>query len=125
MLCCVLRTRALAWRPTIARAYSIFFVQAGSAEPAASLGIGLALMKRLAELHGGSVSALSEGLGHGAAFTVRLPAVAPPPVHAEAPPIRVDGARSILIVEDNDDARVVRCMPEVEVARGEPGDCPL
>jgi PAS domain S-box-containing protein len=89
-----------------ARVFDLF-VQADSSEPAATgLGIGLALVKKLAELHGGSASASSEGRGHGAVFTVRLPAVEPPAAQvASSPAAPVDGARSILVVEDNDDAR--------------------
>ena len=37
------------------------------------LGIGLTVARKLAEMHGGSISADSEGLGHGSTFTVRLP----------------------------------------------------
>jgi PAS domain S-box-containing protein len=69
------------------------------------LGIGLALSRRLVEMHGGSITAASEGHGRGAQFTVRLPVEAtdtPPPAPAVPTPNR---ARTILIVEDNDDAR--------------------
>ena len=51
------------------------------------LGIGLTLVRSLAQLHGGSVSVRSEGPGHGSEFIVRLPAVseAAPPVPASGP----------------------------------------
>jgi CheY-like chemotaxis protein len=69
------------------------------------LGIGLALSRSLVDMHGGSIAAASEGHGRGAQFTVRLPIEAtgtPPP----APTLPTSNrARTILIVEDNDDAR--------------------
>ena len=72
------------------------------------LGLGLALVKRLVELHGGTVSAASGGPDEGSEFTVRLPARAPgveadepAPPSADAPAAR----RRVLVVEDNADAR--------------------
>jgi CheY-like chemotaxis protein len=67
------------------------------------LGIGLTLVKWLAEMHGGAVAARSEGLGRGSEFEVRLPALAEAPkqapvVEREAPPAP---RRRILVVDDN------------------------
>jgi len=70
------------------------------------LGIGLTLVKRLVELHGGSVEAHSAGPGRGAEFVVRLPRGTPsaaPPAALGAPPAVRAGTR-VLIVEDNPDA---------------------
>ncbi len=70
------------------------------------LGLGLALVKGLAELHGGSVSGHSEGPGHGSEFTLHLPLceVAPEPQPARSPTPLPTGAWRILIIEDNEDA---------------------
>jgi CheY-like chemotaxis protein len=70
------------------------------------LGIGLTLVRRLAELHGGSASAESEGAGQGSVFTVRLPAVsAPSAMAAGEQPAKTVAPREVFIVEDNADAR--------------------
>ena len=80
------------------------FVQEGPAADG-GLGIGLALVKRLAEIHGGTASVESAGPGKGAMFTVQLPSV-PAPAAAQLPATAHRGAgRTVLIVEDNDDAR--------------------
>lgn len=74
------------------------------------LGIGLSLAKRLVDMHGGSLTALSEGLGTGATFVVRLPLAVDMPAQAElhreheAATSDVDSGLSILVVDDNVDA---------------------
>jgi len=69
------------------------------------LGLGLALVRELVELHGGSVEARSEGVGQGAELTVRLP-LAPPAPAAKEEPGSASGRprRRVLIIEDNVDA---------------------
>jgi signal transduction histidine kinase/ActR/RegA family two-component response regulator len=71
------------------------------------LGIGLTLVRRLVELHGGAVEASSDGVGHGTSFTVRLPGMpAPAPTEAVARAERASAAACrVLLVEDNPDAR--------------------
>ena len=71
------------------------------------LGIGLTLVRRLVELHGGTVEALSDGPGRGAEFVVRLPLRVPPPVNGAAPAVAaapVGPRRRVLVVDDNVDA---------------------
>jgi CheY-like chemotaxis protein len=70
------------------------------------LGIGLTLVRRLAELHGGRASGKSEGTNKGSEFTVRLPAVPAPSSSMEARAKPAERQRlSVLVVEDNPDAR--------------------
>ncbi len=94
--------------PSIARRYG-------------GLGLGLSLVKHLVELHGGTITAASEGAGRGATFTVTLPRrqlefiEAPPPAVAPRE-VRTEGAItmdrdlslegvSVLVVDDQEDAR--------------------
>jgi signal transduction histidine kinase/ActR/RegA family two-component response regulator len=72
------------------------------------LGLGLALAKSLVELHGGAVSARSDGLGHGSTFEVRLPRYTQEaPLRALPPPesdALVAAPLRVLLVDDNVDA---------------------
>lgn len=69
------------------------------------LGLGLAMVKRLAELHGGSVRAASGGPGRGSTFTLYLPACEAPAVAREDTADLSTRSRRFVIVDDNDDAR--------------------
>jgi PAS domain S-box-containing protein len=91
------------------------FVQ-GRPGTRSGMGLGLALVKQLAELHGGTVAVAGARGGGGAVFTVRLPATERPAAHAPPRTVAVPlGARRILIVDDNDDART---MLEAMLAHG-------
>jgi CheY-like chemotaxis protein/anti-sigma regulatory factor (Ser/Thr protein kinase) len=73
------------------------------------MGLGLALVKSLVELHGGEVAVSSEGEGHGCTFTVTLPDSHRTPTSKKRQPPEVETGEpkslNILIVEDNADAR--------------------
>jgi PAS domain S-box-containing protein len=86
------------------------FVQAdlGQDRNQGGLGLGLALVRGLVELHGGTVEARSDGIGHGATFLLRLPLAAPEAAVASAGPAPASGESQpgrlrILIIEDNRD----------------------
>jgi signal transduction histidine kinase/ActR/RegA family two-component response regulator len=72
------------------------------------LGIGLALVKNLVEMHGGEVRATSQGPGQGSEFLVRLPLldVSQEPVPSEEPPAlrRSERSAKVLLVDDNREA---------------------
>ena len=82
------------------------FVQVGG-PGSGGLGIGLALVRGIVELHGGRVQARSDGPGRGCEFRVSLP-LAPAPAAAHAThgerPARSTAARRVLIVDDNVDS---------------------
>jgi len=75
------------------------------------LGIGLTVVKRLAELQGGSVDVTSPGADRGTAVTVRLPLIERPPVPApESEPALPPRRRRVLLAEDQPEAREMLCL---------------
>ena len=82
------------------------FAQADHAPGASKggLGLGLALVKGLVELHGGSVRGRSEGMGRGSEFVITLPQTGPEVSSAAAQGLAAGGARrNVLVIEDNPD----------------------
>jgi PAS domain S-box-containing protein len=67
------------------------------------LGIGLSVVKRLVEMHGGAVAVASEGQGCGTTVTIRLPRIEPPAGHANHPRSAAP-PRRVLVVDDSADA---------------------
>jgi PAS domain S-box-containing protein len=98
----------------IERIFDMFTQVDGSLERShGGLGIGLTLVKRLVELHGGSVEARSAGVNQGSEFMVRLPAVVgllteAPSADGESP--AAASKRRILVVDDNENAAKVLGM---------------
>jgi signal transduction histidine kinase len=86
------------------------------------LGIGLALARRLAEMHGGSLGVVSAGEGRGATFTLRIPALFTAAAEVAAPvngsPPTVGSSLDIVVVEDNDDIADVLAEWLAELGHG-------
>src|SRR4051812_26917141 len=98
------RDSGIGMAPELAKRVFDLFVQGERhRQLGGSLGIGLALVKLLAELHGGSATAASAGPGRGAEFTVTLPAIeAPAERAAPAAPLNSERRRHrILLIEDD------------------------
>jgi len=92
----------------LSRIFEMFTqVDRSSEHSQGGLGIGLSLVRRLLDLHDGTIEARSDGLNQGSEFVVRLPMIAPalePTLKTEGPkPAALSGSR-ILIVDDNKDA---------------------
>ncbi|TWU32047.1 hybrid sensor histidine kinase/response regulator [Novipirellula artificiosorum] len=90
---------------------SIFemFVQSETtlARSSGGMGVGLSLARIITEAHDGTISVQSDGVGHGSTFKIQLPLSERPLVQKlVAKPVAFDG-RKLLLVEDNDDARMM------------------
>jgi signal transduction histidine kinase len=67
------------------------------------LGVGLTIVKRLVEMHGGAIRATSDGTGHGSTFEIRLPLAQDAPQKAQTSSRQPVRPRRILVVDDNED----------------------
>jgi signal transduction histidine kinase/CheY-like chemotaxis protein len=94
----------------VSRVFDMFVqVEESNHQSSGGLGIGLTLVQRLTELHGGTVTCSSSGLGHGSEFVVRLKATTEPSEMSPAEPLHDLPAASVscrlIIIEDQSDAR--------------------
>lgn len=93
----------------LATVFDLFTQGAANSGRSSGLGVGLAVVRRLVEQHGGRVEARSDGPGRGSTFVMRFPRI-DPPVRGEAeqpaPDLRCrNERRRVLVVEDDEDGR--------------------
>jgi two-component system CheB/CheR fusion protein len=89
--------------------FNMFIRASDTRETQGGLGIGLALVKMLVDQHSGTISARSEGVGQGSAFTLRLPLVEYPQMEERNLPeerAKTKSVFQIVLVEDDEDARM-------------------
>jgi PAS domain S-box-containing protein len=107
----------------ISRAFERFRQgDSGETQKTSGLGLGLSIVKNLVEMHGGSIQAMSEGIGKGSTFLINLPVTVLHPEHADAErvhphsavasmPTEVSGISlrgvKVLVVDDEADARAM------------------
>lgn len=91
---------------TLRHVFEPFYQAPQSSERATGgLGLGLAIVQNIVQLHGGSVTAASDGPGHGSRFTIELPTILPPEADTEPVPRSAQNATGrVLVVDDNTDA---------------------
>jgi PAS domain S-box-containing protein len=110
MLCLSVKDDGIGIAPeALPRIFEMFSqIDGASARSEGGLGIGLALVKGLLDLHGGAIHAKSAGRGRGSEFTVRLPLAGSisaevPVTGADAPPVAT-ACRRVMVADDNTDA---------------------
>ncbi len=107
----------------LARVFELFSQAEGAIDRSrGGLGIGLTLVRGLVELHGGYITASSDGEGQGSRFEIFFPLLVSEPKPVEIPSVAEPrSGRHILIVEDNDDAReILRLLLQIN---GHQVDC--
>jgi CheY-like chemotaxis protein/anti-sigma regulatory factor (Ser/Thr protein kinase) len=99
----------------LARVFDVFQQGGNAQRRKGGLGLGLAIAKQLAEAHGGSLIAASEGEGRGSLFTLRLPITnksARPPAPAFEPHGELHGMRVLAVDDEQDNLELVRYLLE-------------
>lgn len=94
--------------------------ESGSARRSGGLGLGLAIVRNLVEMHGGSVSACSDGPGHGSIFMIRIPVPSPKEGRDsddnDSPqanlPAQLSGLRVLLVDDEPDIRHLLQCLLE-------------